>query len=639
MPVLSSTRTLTTPVGSTYLSSSNYSSSRYSGGSTGGTSNRYTSSLSSSSTSNYRSSIGRNYSSYRSGSTIGDDSGTASSSSSNRYGVSSSTQYTRTGLGKPPIGSRLRSESRTRDPSLERGYNSYTSSSSKSESVPYQNTKRQSSSSLASSIATSGADLYEKYSPKNYTPKSELLRSRSLSEASPATSITSTGLTDKNRYRSSSKDRVVDTSSTTAIINQVNTSGPLQSQILLTNTSYLNNNNLSDTALAVTNHKTTNKLHALTAGGTAARPPRAACSASAIVGGTASNSSTAAFRRSPISGTTLNKDRVPTNTSSANGSMTNNNINDKLDILRRAAVTPKVDKNFLGAELELAKNQLSHNNNNNNKNKEFLAKSTVTIGHSANGQSKSIIKPLVHQTKLNSTAQTNLNKDDLKNNNMNCLDKSTAELLDDIKYIDSDEGGDHRKTSPTTITSVGDYFRNNSNNTSGNSVTISTLPVAVTKKTIDADTNKYNTINNPKSCHQNSIQINISKDSSSPPLTLQTLQPSTLLEKQSQSTTLPSSVVTSQASSCPSPPQPPPLPSSSSILSSLATETTTTGTTANDTSTEILPNRKEPSVERTKPIESSGSVSKRLKQCNKNGHFFNQINRLLLYISSLFQCI
>ncbi|XP_059619055.1 ubiquitin carboxyl-terminal hydrolase Usp2-like [Phlebotomus argentipes] len=46
---------------------------------------------------------------------------------------------------------------------------------------------RDSESSLARSLATSGADLYEKYSPAYYIPKCELSRSRSLSEASKFT--------------------------------------------------------------------------------------------------------------------------------------------------------------------------------------------------------------------------------------------------------------------------------------------------------------------------------------------------------------------------------------------------------------------------------------------------------------------
>lgn len=163
--------------------------------------------------------------SYRSSSILnGDD----TSSASSRSGVSStrytstttipsitSTSFTRKSIdrdyrSKPPIGStiRYRSESRFRDLSLDNGYTNTTSSTIKTipdSSLSLSNSKRLSTTSLARSVATSGADLYDKYSVANYKPNCELSRSRSLTDSKLIDSLNANH--HSSSRRSSSKDR------------------------------------------------------------------------------------------------------------------------------------------------------------------------------------------------------------------------------------------------------------------------------------------------------------------------------------------------------------------------------------------------------------------------------------------------
>ncbi|XP_037025930.1 ubiquitin carboxyl-terminal hydrolase Usp2 isoform X3 [Bradysia coprophila] len=202
MPVLSSQRFSTT-TGNSYLPST------------------YTSRLSTNSgTTSSLYSSNRQPHQYRSSLTTSSGYGSRSDDSS-RFGVSRYT--TRSSFDKPPTGSsatssRFRSESRSRDYSLDgssgsaliSGYSS-SSSATKSDSNSYHNTKRQSPSSLARSVATSGADLYEKYSPSHYIPKLELSRSRSLSETT-SSKLASADISNARSFlRSASRDR--DTSS------------------------------------------------------------------------------------------------------------------------------------------------------------------------------------------------------------------------------------------------------------------------------------------------------------------------------------------------------------------------------------------------------------------------------------------
>lgn len=161
--------------------------------------------------------------SYRSSN--GDDTSTASSRSgvSTRYTSSTSiqpsttsTSFTRKSIdrdfrSKPPNGFRARSDSRFRDLSLDNGYHTSTTSSTINKtqfdsSHSLTNSKRLSTSSLARSVATSGADLYEKYSVANYKPNCELSRSRSLTDSKLIDSLNANHHSS-TRLRSTSKDR------------------------------------------------------------------------------------------------------------------------------------------------------------------------------------------------------------------------------------------------------------------------------------------------------------------------------------------------------------------------------------------------------------------------------------------------
>lgn len=130
--------------------------------------------------------------------------------------IPSSSPFTRISVEresrKPPItGGRLRSESRGRDLSLDSGYTSSPTSKYNSDipsSATLKNPNRLSTPSLARSVATSGADLYAKYSPTNYKPNCELSRSRSLTDSSVDSLSASNGLSnDKLGARTTSRDR------------------------------------------------------------------------------------------------------------------------------------------------------------------------------------------------------------------------------------------------------------------------------------------------------------------------------------------------------------------------------------------------------------------------------------------------
>ncbi|XP_055303814.1 ubiquitin carboxyl-terminal hydrolase Usp2 isoform X9 [Sitodiplosis mosellana] len=152
----------------------------------------------------------------------GDDTSTASGRSgvSTRYTSTSytipsttSTSFTRKSIdrdfrSKPPIGSRVRSESRFRDLSLDNGYTTSSTIKPIIDSSPHSltNSKRLSTSSLARTVATSGADLYDKYSVANYKPSCELSRSRSLTDSKLIDSLNANH--HSSSRRSTSKDRI-----------------------------------------------------------------------------------------------------------------------------------------------------------------------------------------------------------------------------------------------------------------------------------------------------------------------------------------------------------------------------------------------------------------------------------------------
>lgn len=106
---------------------------------------------------------------------------------------------------KPPVGtSRFRSENNR---ITLQSYNGYSSLNTKNldSSQSLNTTKRSPITSLArSSLATSGADLYEKYSVANYKPNCELSRSRSLTDSKLIDSLSASHSPTR---RSTSRDR------------------------------------------------------------------------------------------------------------------------------------------------------------------------------------------------------------------------------------------------------------------------------------------------------------------------------------------------------------------------------------------------------------------------------------------------
>lgn len=165
---------------------------------------------------------------------------------------------------KPPIGTRsLRSDSRFRDLSLDNGYTNTSSSSSTSNikslndssltnpkrlSTTTTNTNLKPSASFARTVATSGADLYEKYSVANYKPNCELSRSRSLTDSTKLidslnANHTATALHSSTR-RSASRDR---SASISAVAAAAGSNGTL---LAGSSTDYLSNRSTSPTVSA-----------------------------------------------------------------------------------------------------------------------------------------------------------------------------------------------------------------------------------------------------------------------------------------------------------------------------------------------------------------------------------------------------
>lgn len=108
-------------------------------------------------------------------------------------------------------------------------------------------TQHHRSSSLARSVAISGLELYEKYSPANYTPKSELTRSSSLSDSNSSTLQHSITTTSVNNNKESSPvvglNKVIKASSNSSKENNNCCDTNTKSNINKKNKSSINNNN------------------------------------------------------------------------------------------------------------------------------------------------------------------------------------------------------------------------------------------------------------------------------------------------------------------------------------------------------------------------------------------------------------
>lgn len=555
----------------------------------------------------------------------GDD----TSSASSRFGVSTrcttssststplSSQLTRASIdrelrSKPPIGSRMRSESRYRDLSLDSGYTSSPSS--------LNNTKRLSTSSFARSVATSGADLYEKYGVSTYKPKCELSRSRSLTDSTANKLVDSISANSHSgsgsSIRTASKDRTSSGSllagniSTKDYLNNhrrspspstsvsikvkssanfsVLTSSLANSRCLLSSSNNSNNNNnnnntvngvnaatainnnnnsirslsksvannnnnnicsLSDSIVvtAITNHtdkiNSGKKLNVVAAGtahnsskfGVARKlPPTCSVSNSILNGLGSAVASTSSVDPAKVAGktkadhlganttTTTSNTRPISSYSTANGTAYSDLKSN--DLFKRRLGTnplsPYKNPDFLKCEYDLARSQvivsqpksiITSETNNNSPNSPAKESNLNKITISSVNSVKSITPPPPPHTPEKSareaTSHTNAlgidSVDCATLENMNCV-QNNIDLLDDIKFIDSDDS--ERKNSPNLIKSTKEFFKDTMPHTKNMST--STLPsIGTAKKFHDIYTNKYNTITNGTSSHQINIQI------------------------------------------------------------------------------------------------------------------------------------
>lgn len=527
---------------STYKKASTYSSSYY--------------------TSNPRSSL---IGSYR---LSGDDSTSPSRFGVSRYSTtsssilsSSSRTSTERDYRKPPIGSRFRSESCSRDKPLEL--------SSKCDLSSTNQFKRQSSSSLASSVATSGADFYAKYSPATYKPNCELSRSRSLSESTGNKLVDSINSSSRSASRASSKDRGSSYSSTTkdylnntttnntttttpSSIIKVNanaTYSPLSGSSFATKQCCLvannNNNALSEPVVVPTPLTNNNNFHHQHNNKKPPPPTTSTLVKQSVVGrALLANNQTASasiggHHGKPVKVTTITFDTTnvhrtavtPTppplplttnkvfNNSNNNNNCTPNetakaNSNTLKTRLGTYPLAPYKNSNFLKCEYDLARSQVvkstslvpaSNNNPSKSDNNNTFAAANndkhipekLTIYGQNSLFERAKNKTTFQDTKINSKTTSEANQSNAPN--MNCIQNNT-ELFDDIKFIDCDES--ERKNSPTTANTTSSFssakdFFKEYTDQS------STLPSAMLKRTTDVHTNKYSTMTNyMKTYHQ-----------------------------------------------------------------------------------------------------------------------------------------
>lgn len=405
MPVTSTRRYSTTTGTSSYYTPSTSIGSYRSTGTTNLGNNSYNSSSSSSTTDRFVSY--RSSSSYRNDTTPTTTT-TTNNTSATRYGVSK--YIPRSSVDKellPPTGhtncnntnnnSRfVRSESRTRDKSLDRDRFNYL----RSDSVNALKSLS-SSSSFARTVATSGVDFYEKYSPAHYIPKCELSRSRSLSEASKLNlkdTTTTTTTPSTSNYLSAGG---------ASAINVLPPSTPTTTKVKLCE------KNLNNNLFVGVNTKTTNNQVFGLKNKILSKKLKTGVACAA-----ASNFATITLSNNDqlIGLKTINKKRTDvsaTPSSTDCSKMINNNSKISYDFKNRTGLGPKIDSNFLLTEYELAKSQINKLNNNRNGGKEDEQQPEQT----------------------NETELEEITKKVLKKNAMNCLTQST----DDIKFIDSSE--------------------------------------------------------------------------------------------------------------------------------------------------------------------------------------------------------
>lgn len=550
----------------------------------------------------------------------GDDSSSSSTSagstSISRFGVSStrtssstsipSSSLTRTSIDrdsrKPPLGlttsgsARLRSESRIRDLSLDNGYTLSTKYSSPNcndtSTSTLKNLNRLSTSSLARSVATSGADLYAKYSPSNYKSNCELSRSRSLTD-STVDSISGNNSSHLNgtSSRAASKDRSSSSTSFTpsASSPSARTNGSLLAGNSAIAKDYLSNrssspistsasikvkpcatnhlggvlptslshsrcsysNATSSTTNSNSNSINNNQNHNLKKTNNAINNNNNALSESIAVSAAITNLNSKKpsadsvhkfpVKKLPISSTSsaLNASRpISTaknstsssstrpmnsslNTSNANASSCNNNSTVKCSVtssesfkkrLGTNPLSPYKNPDFLKCEYDLARSQVinsrsksaSSEPNNNTINNSSVAR-VPSPAKDSNLNKITIFGVNESPRKLSQTIGDEGTATDSENN-MNCVEYTNVDLLDDIKFIDSDDSD--RKYSPGAmkVSSTKEFF-SDAASLSKNSATATLPSNSSAKKMNDIYQNKYNTISNGNGPHQIHIQI------------------------------------------------------------------------------------------------------------------------------------
>lgn len=546
----------------------------------------------------------------------GDDSSASSGiASSSRFGVSStrttsssasipSSSLTRTSIDrdsrKPPLGltsasTRLRSESRLRDLSLDNGYTVSTkySSSCNDTSSTLKNLNRLSTSSLARSVATSGADLYAKYSPSNYKSNCELSRSRSLTDSTVDSISANSSHLNGSSSRAASRDRSSSITSSAATSrtngsllagNSANakdysinrSSSPISTSASIkvkpcaklsvlptslshsrcsysnaTSASSINNNNQNTTTTngngkfnlkktSTSNNNTINNNH----NNNNNNPinninNNNALSDSIVVSGAltssnnkkpSSDAASGATNRFPVKKLPISATSSALNTSRPISAKINNrppygppatsNSTVKCSVassesfkkrLGTNPLSPYKNPDFLKCEYDLARSQVvnsrsksanSENNNNNNNIISTVARTSPSATNDSN--SKKITSSGANESPQTiGDASTATIAD--SENNMNCVEYNNVDLLDDIKFIDSDDSD--RKHSPGAMKVSTKEFFSDASSLSKNSATATLPSNSSAKKINDMHQNKYNTISNGNGPHQIQIQI------------------------------------------------------------------------------------------------------------------------------------
>ncbi|XP_055303800.1 ubiquitin carboxyl-terminal hydrolase Usp2 isoform X2 [Sitodiplosis mosellana] len=511
----------------------------------------------------------------------GDDTSTASGRSgvSTRYTSTSytipsttSTSFTRKSIdrdfrSKPPIGSRVRSESRFRDLSLDNGYTTSSTIKPIIDSSPHSltNSKRLSTSSLARTVATSGADLYDKYSVANYKPSCELSRSRSLTDSKLIDSLNANH--HSSSRRSTSKDRIssgsllAGSASDRDYLSNHRSTSPISASVKKLVSNGANNplsNSIVVSSASLTNQNNASKLNRRTnissieigtkCGAIKKSPPKVSTTGNGsgvCANDTKTNSVASVLTvNSKVNKTNNNQNQTMNGYKSMNGTIAIQNLNNNnerkavlsSDSFKRRLGTnplsPYRNPDFLKCEYDLARSQVVNSRsrsacgekNNNNITSELsktngLTSTSLTSSPAKDSNRNKITifgvnsaSPSITTSSSNSTLVEVSSKcvkpteptDNNSNENMNanCVQQHTVDILDDIKFIDSDDS--ERRHSPGTVNValLKEYF--NDNMALSKSIkNTSTLPTTgASKKLNELFTNKYNTITNGNCAHQ-----------------------------------------------------------------------------------------------------------------------------------------